>query len=68
MIEIFFFKLTDKAIRRGIFHNVPDLIDTIQTYPAAHNGNPKPFQWTASAEQILKKVRRGRATLHAIAS
>src|ERR1017187_79987 len=66
MVEIFFSKLTDKAIRRGIFHSVPDLIDTIQAYLAAHNENPNPFQWTATAEQILEKVRRGRVTLHAI--
>ena len=26
MVEIFFGRLTDKAIRRGIFHSVPDLI------------------------------------------
>jgi transposase len=68
MVEIFFSKLTDKAIRRGIFHSVPDLIDAIQTYLAAHNENPEPFQWTATAEQILEKVRRGRVTLDAIAN
>jgi len=68
MVEIFFSKLTDKAIRRGIFHSVPDLIDAIQAYLAAHNEDPKPFQWTATADQILEKVRRGRVTLDAIAS
>jgi len=68
MVEIFFGKLTDKAIRRGIFHSVPDLIDAIQAYLAAHNNDPKPFQWTATADQILEKVRRGRVTLDAIAS
>jgi len=47
--------LTDKAIRRGIFKNVPDLITAIETYLAAHNQNPKPFQWTASTDQILEK-------------
>jgi transposase len=66
MVEIFFSKLTDKAIRRGIFHSVPALIDAIQAYLAAHNENPNPFQWTATAEQILEKVRRGRVTLDAI--
>ena len=68
MVEIFFSQLTDKAIRRGIFHSVPDLIDAIQTYLAAHNDNPEPFQWTATADQILEKVRRGRVTLNAIAN
>ena len=66
MVEIFFSKLTDKAIRRGIFHSVPALIDAIQAYLAAHNENPNPFQWTATADQILEKVRRGRVTLDAI--
>ena len=66
MIEIFFSKLTDKAIRRGIFHSVPDLIDAIQTYLATHNQHPEPFQWTATTDQILAKVRRGRITLNAI--
>ena len=68
MVEIFFGRLSDKAIRRGIFHSVPDLIDAIQAYLGAHNDNPKPFLWTATAEQILEKVRRGRVTLDAITS
>ena len=68
MVEIFFGQLTDKAIRRGIFHSVPDLIDSIETYLAAHNQDPKPFTWTRTTDQILSKVRRGRVTLEAIAS
>ncbi len=66
MVEIFFGRLTDKAIRRGIFHSVPDLIDAIQAYLDAHNRDPKPFRWTASTDQILEKVRRGRVALDAI--
>jgi transposase len=66
MVELFFGRLTDKAIRRGIFHSVPDLIDAIETYLAAHNQDPQPFTWTATTEQILDKVRRGRVTLDAI--
>ncbi len=68
MVEIFFGRLSDKAIRRGIFHSVPDLVDAIETYLAAHNQNPEPFQWTATTDQILEKVRRGRVTLDAIAN
>ena len=66
MVEIFFGQLTDKAIRRGIFHSVPDLIDAIETYLATHNENPEPFTWTATTDQILEKIRRGRVTLQAI--
>jgi transposase len=65
LIERWFGKLTDKAIRRGIFHSVPDLINAIGTYLQANNENPQPFTWTATAEQILTKVQRGRATLTA---
>jgi transposase len=68
MVESFFSTLTDKAIRRGVFHSVPDLIDAIETYLATHNQDPQPFVWTATAEQILEKVRRGRVTLNAITS
>jgi transposase len=66
MIERWFGKLTDKAIRRGVFHSVPDLITAIETYLEATNTNPQPFVWTATADQILEKVRRGRITLNAI--
>jgi len=66
MVEIFFSRLTDKAIRRGIFHSVPDLINAIENYLAAHNADPNPFVWTATTDQIRGKVRRGRVTLKAI--
>jgi transposase len=66
MVERFFGKLTDKAIRRGVFQSVPDLITAIETYLQANNDNPQPFVWTTTAEQILKKVRRGRLALNAI--
>ena len=66
MIERWFGKLTDKAIRRGVFHSVPDLITAIEAYLEASNDNPQPFIWTATAEQILAKVRRGRVALDAI--
>jgi transposase len=68
MVEIFFSRLTEKAIRRGIFHSVPSLIAAIEEYLAAHNDDPQPFAWTATTDQILEKVRRGRVTLNTIAN
>jgi transposase len=62
MVERLFGTLTDKAIRRGIFKSVPDLIAAIDAYLKANNENPKPFVWTATADSILEKVRRGRVT------
>lgn len=63
MVERFFRDITDKAIRRGVFHNVPDLITAIEDYIEAHNSDPKPFIWTATATDILEKVKRGRRKL-----
>jgi len=63
MVERWFGKLTDKAIRRGVFHSVPDLVAAIDAYLQANNENPEPFVWTQTAEQILEKVRRGRVAL-----
>ena len=68
LVERWFGKLTDKAIRRGVFHSVPELIAAIEAYLEATNDNPQPFVWTATADQILDKVRRGRVTLDAITS
>jgi transposase len=62
-VERFFGKITDKAIRRGVFHSVGALVNAIDDYLPAHNADPVPFEWTATAEQILEKVRRARTTL-----
>jgi transposase len=66
LVERWFRELTDKALRRGVFHSVPDLIAKIETYLAAHNDQPKPFIWTATANDILAKVARGRVALQAV--
>jgi transposase len=68
MVERWFRDLTDKAIRRGVFRSFPELIAAIQDYLQAHNDDPKPFMWTATAEEILAKVRRGRAALEQVKS
>jgi hypothetical protein len=68
LVERWFGELTQKAVRRGVFRSVPQLIEAIQAFLDAHNADPKPFVWTATAEDIIAKVRRGRAALHTIAS
>jgi transposase len=67
LVERWFRELTDKAIRRGVFGSVPALIAAIEEYLDANNDDPKAFVWTATAEQILEKVRRGRTALDQIA-
>jgi transposase len=66
LVERWFRELTDKALRRGVFHSVPDLIAKIEAYLAAHNDDPRPFIWTATADEILTKVARGRVALQAV--
>ena len=64
MVERFFRDLTVQGLRRGVFRDVAELIDAIEAYLAAHNASPKPFVWTASASDILEKVKRGRKKLN----
>jgi len=66
LVERWFRELTDKAIRRGVFHSVPDLIAAIDDYLQAHNDDPKPFVWTASIDSILAKVGRCKAILETV--
>lgn len=66
LIERWFGELTQKAVRRGVFLSVPDLIQAIEDFLSAWNKNPKPFVWTAKLEEILKKIERVRAKLEAI--
>jgi transposase len=63
MVERWFRDLTDKQIRRGVFKSVADLIAAIQAYIEHHNSKPKPFVWTAKAEDIIAKYRRAKAVL-----
>jgi transposase len=68
LIERWFKELTDKRLRRGVFTSVAELTDAITTWAEHWNQDPKPFIWKATAEDIITKVRRGRATLNQIKS
>src|SRR5882672_1912532 len=61
LVERWFRELTEKAIRRGSFLSVPDLKQAIEKFMDAWNENPKPFIWTATVEDIIKKIDRARA-------
>ena len=64
MVERFFRNLTHKRIRRGTFHSVEALVDTITRHLEHHNKDPRPIIWTATAPDILEKVTRARLRLH----
>jgi DDE superfamily endonuclease/Homeodomain-like domain len=66
LVERWFREITDKAIRRGSFTSVRDLIDAIQAFIDVHNDDPKPFVWTATTDEIIEKVQRGRVALEAV--
>jgi hypothetical protein len=50
--------LTDRVIRRGVFHPTADLQRAITAYIDATNTDPKPFRWTKSADDILASIQR----------
>jgi transposase len=56
-IETWFGIITRQSIRRGTFTSVKVLIKQIRDYITHWNTNPTPFVWTATAEEILAKVR-----------
>ena len=66
LVERWFGELTQKAVRRGVFVSVPDLVQAIEAFLAAWNEDPQPFAWTAKLEEILKKIERARAKLESI--
>jgi transposase len=66
LVERFFALITTKRIRRGSFDSVAELVESIQDFLDAHNEDPKPFTWTASAESIIEKVGRGLRTLETL--
>src|SRR6266699_3171954 len=66
LVERWFRELTQKAVRRGAFFSVPDLIAALEAFLAGWNENPRPFVWTAKLEEILKKIERARAKLESM--
>lgn len=58
VVERFFAELTNRKIRRGTFTSVEQLKQTIMEYLDQHNENPRPFHWTATADEILSKLKR----------
>jgi transposase len=57
-IERWFAEITRKRIRRGTFRSVHELIKAIKDYVRHYNKNPQPFQWVATASQIVRKVKK----------
>lgn len=63
LVESFFAEITIRRIRRRSCSSEDDLEEAIYHYRIIHNTKPKPFVWTKSAEDI---VRRERGALNAL--
>ena len=57
-MERWFGIITQRAIRRGSFSSVKELIARIEHFMAAYNKTKAPFNWTATADSILEKLQR----------
>ena len=62
-IERWFAEITRKRIRRGSFRSLRELENAIRDYIRANNKAPQPFLWVATANKIIKKVRKYKRTL-----
>jgi transposase len=58
LVERWFADLTQKQIRRGSHRSTSQLVTAIRAYLTANNEEPKPFNWTKTADQILDSVAR----------
>ncbi len=57
-VETWFNIITQKAIRRGSFRSTQQLRKKIDQFVKAYNADSKPFQWTATADSIMTKIKR----------
>jgi hypothetical protein len=53
-------------LKRRVFHSVADLQAAINRVLEVHNGERKPFTWTANSDKILAVVRRGHQALNSL--
>jgi transposase len=65
IVEGWFSLLTKRRLQRGVFNSLDALVEAIETWAEHWNDDPKPFVWTKKAEEIITKIRRGRAALNA---
>jgi len=57
-VERWFALITQRAIRRGSFRSVRDLVTRINQFVEHYNRNCRPFSWTATADSIFQKLAR----------
>jgi transposase len=66
LVECWFSLLTARRLKRGVFTSVDALTEAIGLWTQHWNNDPQPFIWKKTADEIITKVKRGRATLTAV--
>jgi transposase len=62
MVEIWCSILTKQQVRRGVYHDVPELIAAIEHFINGYNERAQPFVWAKTVEQVLAKAIKDQAT------
>jgi len=57
-VERWFGLISQRAIKRGSFDSVAQLVKTIESFIAQYNASSSPFIWVATAESIFDKLER----------
>jgi transposase len=63
-VERVFAEVTEKCLKHRSAETVAALEQAIAQFLNRRNENPKPFNWNATATEILRKVKRAWQTLH----
>lgn len=63
LIEVWFSVLTRNALTSASFSSTRELEAAIDVWASHWNDDPKPFVWTKTVDDIITKVKRGRAAL-----
>ena len=57
-VERWFGLISQRAIKRGSFTSVSDLVRRIHAFTREYNKNANPFVWVATAQSIINKIER----------
>lgn len=68
LVEGWFSILTRRRLKRGVFTSVAQLQEAIELWAEHWNDDPTPFVWQKPVDEIIAKVKRGRATLASVKS
>jgi len=68
LVESWFSQLTNRRLKKSAFSSVAQLKDAIGIWTQHWNEDPQPFIWKKPADEIIAKVKRGRAALASVKS